>query len=266
MGCGQTLPPLSDYTMNGPYQTMTVNNTGPTGQTTDYTIVRPTMLGANGFKHPIATWGNGITTMPSYYPQLLASIASQGIVVIASNDSNDTAQELSAGLDWMVQQDSMPGDYQGVLDTKCLLTVGYSLGGGAAVNAGTHADVVAEISLHGVTGTSANMLHAPLLLTTSVTDTFVTPDGFVTPTYNNSVVQTFYATLQASGDPSNTGHLLPVGNGGPDLAGLIAWMRLWAFGDQDAKKYFWGPNALMCTGNYTCQTKMPGGQSQMTGF
>lgn len=238
-GCGQTLPPVSDYGANGPYPTTTVNNSGPDGM---YTVIRPTTLGANGFKHPPATWGNGITTTPSTYPGLLGAIASHGFVIVASNSTNVTAQLMTAGLDWLVAQNDTAGDFQGKLDTKCLVTIGYSLGGGAAVGAGSHANVVATVSMHGVTGNAA-ALHAPLLLFTSTMDTFVTASGFVTPTYNASTVQTFYATLTGAGD---AGHLTPVGSAGPERAPMVAWLRLWAYGDQAARKYFDGTDCVLC--------------------
>lgn len=219
------------------------DGTGPNGQ---YTVVRPTTLGENGFKHPIATWGNGITTTPSYYPALLQSIAALGIVVIASDSTSVTADLMTQGLDWMIQQNDQAGDYQGKLNTSCLITIGYSLGGGAAVTAGSHANVVTTVSFHGVQG-SSNTLHSPLLLITSDTDTFVVPAQFVTPTYNASVVQTFYATLSAAGDPSNYGHLIPV----LDVARYeqpvaLAWLRLFVYGDQSASPYFYGDTCTAC--------------------
>ncbi len=176
-----------------------------------------------------------------------------------------TAADMTGGLDWMVQQNTATGSYQGKLDTSCLVTIGYSLGGGAAVTSGSHANVVTTVSFHGVQG-SSNTLHAPLLLFTSTTDTFVTASGFVTPTYNASVVQTFYATLTAAGDPSNAGHLLPVSSTDPEYAPAIAWLRLWVYGDQGAKSYFWGSSATLCQSPWTCESKEPGGASQMSGF
>jgi hypothetical protein len=114
--------------------------------------------------------------------------------------------------------------------------------------------------MHGVTGT-ANLLHAPLLLITSETDTFVTPAGFVTPTYNLSTVQTFYATLSRAGDPGNLGHLIPV-DGGLSLittpeanlaerGAVIAWLRLWAYNDEGAKRYFYGDDCVLCRAPWT---------------
>lgn len=243
-GCGQTLPAITDYGAMGPFPTTTVNNSGPDG---NYTVIRPTTLGQNGFKHPLATWGNGITTTPALYPVLLSTIASQGIVVVASNSTSVTAQLMTAGLDWLVAQNAAAGDFQGKLDTKCLISIGYSLGGGAAVNTGSHADVVTTVSFHGLTGAS-NALHGPLLLFTSTQDTFVSAAQFVTPTFNQSTVQTFYATLTGAGD---AGHLTPINDAGPERAPAIAWLRLWVYGDQDAKKYFYGDDCILCKDPWT---------------
>jgi hypothetical protein len=226
----------------GPFPTTTVTNTGPDG---NYTVIRPTTLGENGFKHPPTMWGNGITTTPAAYVGLLGTIASNGFVVVASNSTNVTAQLMTAGLDWLVAQNDAPGDFQGKLNPTCLVSIGYSLGGGAAVNAGSHANVVTTVSFHGLTGNSA-ALHGPLLLFTSTTDTFVTAATFVTPNYNASNVQTFYATLSAAGDPSNLGHILPVGFGDPERAPMVAWLRLWAYGDAGAKPYFYGDSCTLC--------------------
>lgn len=251
---GSSMPPfVGDYSSDGPLLTKVVNNTGPDGQ---YTIYSPRTLGADGNKHPIATWGNGITTNPTYYPGLLGAAASHGFVVIASNSAAVTEQMMTAGLDWMIAQNDVPGEYQGKLNPTCLVTFGYSLGGGASVGAGAHENVVATVSMHGVTG-AANLLHAPLLLLTSETDTFVTPDLFVTPTYDLSRVQTFYGTLGAAGDPTALGHLIPV-DGGLALitpvqanlaerAAVIAWLRLWVYNDAGAEKYFYGNDCVLCS-------------------
>jgi hypothetical protein len=260
--CTQTLPAVTDYSQNGPFSTTSVANTGPDG---GYTTYQPATLGTNGFKHPIATWGNGVTTTSSNYAALLGAIASHGFVVVASNSTSVTAQEMTDGLDWMVQQNAQSGPYRANLDTRCLVTIGYSLGGGAAVDAGSHADVVTTVSFHGIAGDSA-ALRSPLLLFTSTTDTVAVAATFVTPTFDSSSVQTFYATLQSSGDPSNVGHLLPVGDGGPERAPAIAWLRYWVYGDQGARSYFWGSTATLCQSPWQCESKYAGGPAQTSGF
>lgn len=249
-GCGQSLPALpsvTDYEQDGPFGATVVQNTGPDG---NYTMYRPGTLGPSGFLHPPTTWGNGITTTPAAYDILLKTIASHGFVIIASNSTSVTAALMTSGLDWLVAQNDAPGELQGKLDTKCLVTIGYSLGGGAAVTAGSHADVITTVSMHGVQG-SSDALHAPLLLLTSETDTFVTAAQFVTPTYNASVVQTFYGTLSSAGDPNNYGHLIPINSAGPERGPVVAWLRLWAYGDPGAKQFFYGNDCVLCTSPWT---------------
>jgi hypothetical protein len=243
-GCqGLTIAPTSDYGAMGPYGAQTLNNTGPDGQ---YTLIRPQKLGESGTKHPIATWGNGITTTPSLYPGLLNTIASHGFVVIASNSTNVTAAMMTSGLDWLIQQNGS-GDLAGKLETKCAVTIGYSLGGGAAVGSGSHADVKATVSFHGLQGPAQN-LQGPLLLFTSTGDTFVTKSGFVEPCYRASTkVPTIMATL----NDTAASHLYPLGDAGNERAPAIAWLRLWVYGDQGGRKYFYGSDCLLCKPPWT---------------
>ena len=155
----------------------------------------------------------------------------------------------------MIAQNAASGVYQGKLNTTCLAAVGYSLGGGGAVGAGAHANVVVTVSLHGVLG-PANALHGPLLLTTSETDTVNVPSVMVTPTFMASTVQTFYGTISKAGDASNEGHIIPV-DGALALitdhtanlaerAVTVAWLRLWVYSDAGAKKYFYNDDCIAC--------------------
>ena len=241
---GTAFPAITDPTMNGSFPT-----NSPQGQAEgpDCEIHRPATLGENGFKHPPTMWGNGITTTPAAYVGLLGTIASNGFVIVASNSTNVTAPLMTAGLDWLVAQNDVPGDFQGKLDPSCLVSIGYSLGGGASVNAGSHENVVTTVSFHGLTGNSA-ALHGPLLLFTSTMDTFVSAAQFVTPTFDASTVQTFYATLSGTGD---AGHYTPINTGGPERAPAIAWLRLWVYGDQAARQYFDGADCILCKDPWT---------------
>jgi hypothetical protein len=81
-----------------------------------------------------------------------------------------------------------------------------------------------------------------------------------------SEVQTFYATL----DDATAGHLyvadtsanvicsggaaLGLGEcrGAPDeQAPTIAWLRLWVYGDQGARKFFYGDDCELCKSPWT---------------
>jgi hypothetical protein len=159
---------------------------------------------------------------------------------------------MTTGLDWLIAQDSQPGDLMGKLETQCAVTIGYSLGGGGAVNAGSHENIVATVSFHGLQGASAD-LEGPLLLLTSTADGFVTKSGYVQPCYDASTqVPTVLATLDVPGAPADfAGHLYPLNAAGEERAPAIAWLRHWVFGDQAARKYFFGADCLLCQSPWT---------------
>jgi hypothetical protein len=218
-------------------------------------MFRPTDLGT-GFKHPPATWGNGITTTPDAYVELLSTVASHGFVVIASNSTNVTAALVKSGLDWLVAQNDTAGDFQGKLVVACPSAIGYSLGGGAAVTAsGQLPNVKAIVSMHGLQATSAPNA-APLLLMTSTDDTFVTKSSNVAPTYTRASAQqpAIMATLDcpAAGMtaclsiPGLGGHAIPLDNAHGDRAPLVAWLRYWIYGDLGAKGFFFGSDCTLC--------------------
>ena len=163
---------------------------------------------------------------------------------------------VSAGLDWLAQQNDVPGDLQGKLDTSREATVGYSWGGGASIDAAFRPNVKCTVSIHGMpprNGTAFDRMHAPLLLTTSTGDTFVSAAQFVTPNYNKSTVQTFYATLDMP-----VSHIWVVdllGGMMEERAPVIAWLRLWLYEEEDPKKFFYGDSCLLCSSPWIYQRK-----------
>ena len=260
--------------MNGPFTAASAN--GSTGPNSAYTVVQPTTLGSlNGapFKHPIITWGNGYGTSPSSYATWLNLMATHGFVVIASNSSTDTGDDLSVGLDWMIEQNTVSGPYEGVLDTRCLFTVGHSLGGIAAINAGSHADVAATVVLHsgGIGGTVDSgaiaitpwALRGPVFVFISDTDGLCAPDTCAQVVFDDSDVQSFVADLTGS---NNDGHVIPITSPQLETPGAMAWLRLWAYGDQGGKAFFWGSNATLCASPWKCQSKQANGAPQSSGF
>jgi hypothetical protein len=260
------LPAVTDYGAPGPFADARMfTNEGPGN---NYTLFRPDgSLGQDGFKHPIATWGNGISTTPDQYAKTLALIASHGFVIIACNDTQAERPCLSAGLDWLVEQNGAAGALQGKLDTTREVTIGYSWGGGAAIDTADRPNVKATVSLHGMPPRGAaafQNMHSPLLLFTSTGDTFVSAAGYVTPNFEKSQVQTFYATLNDNG----AGHLYVVDEGAAvciggilglgacataieEQAPTIAWLRYWACDDQSAERFFFGDDCTLCTAPWT---------------
>jgi hypothetical protein len=273
------LPSVTDYAAQGPFDVKVISDAGPTGA---YYLFRPdATLGKDGFKHPIATWGNGISTTPDQYTKLLSHIASHGFVVIACPDTRAERACLHDGMEWLVQQNGAEGPLQGKLDTSKELTIGYSWGGGAAIDTADRPNVKATVSIHGMPprGQAAawSAMKSPLLLFTSTGDAFVTAQQYVTPNYNSSMVPTFYATLQ-----EDVGHLYPLDENsvgciagpivipqatGPcmsaaaEQAPTVAWLRLWACDDANAKQYFYGPDCTLCKSPWAAQSK-PGAAFQ----
>ena len=227
---------------SGTFQTMAVTGTGPDG---NYTIYRPTTLGENGFVHPPVAWGNGLGTVPSQYDALLSNVASNGFVVIANPGTGSDPQVVRQGLEWLLAQNDS-GEYAGKLAVDCAGTIGYSMGGGAAVGAGAHPAVKAVVSIHGLQDAS-EAVSGPLLLTTSDDDGFVTPDGYVQPCYDRSSVQPTIMAMYITGNtPSINGHLTPIGDGGQDADPMIAWLRYWLYGDQAQRHWFFGDDCTLC--------------------
>lgn len=249
------LPTPTDYAAPGPFaDAVMVTDTGPDG---NYTMFRPgDSLGENGFKHPIVSWGNGIMTTPELYEQTLTLIATHGFVIIGSNNTRVEEPDLSAGLDWLVEQNSVAGELEGKLDTSREATVGYSWGGGASIDAASRPNVKCTVSLHGMPPRQPDAfstMHSPLLLFTSTGDTFVSADQFVTPNFEKSTVQTFYATLDM--EVSHL-YILDV-NGGAleERAPTIAWLRLWLYGEESAEKFFYGDDCVLCQSPWSYQRK-----------
>jgi hypothetical protein len=264
-GTCETLPPSSDYGAPGPFADAKMF--AGSGPSNDYTLFRPdASLGRDGFKHPIVTWGNGIATTPDVYAKTLTFFATHGFVIIACNATQAERPCVSAGLDWLISQNDS-GPMAGKLDVSRELAVGYSWGGGAVIDVSDRPNIKATVSLHGMPPRESDAfqsMHAPLLLFTSTGDTFVSASGYVTPNYEQSTVQTFYATL----DDDTAGHLYVADEGASACLGAVlglgacgdalleraptvAWLRYWGCNDQKAKAFFYGEDCVLCRSPWT---------------
>ncbi len=221
---------------SGTFDVMTVTGTGPDG---NYTIFRPSTLGEGGFLHPPVAWGNGLGTTPDLYVSQLSDVASNGFVVIANPGTGSDPQVVRAGLEWLIAQGDS-GEYAGKLAKNCAGTIGYSMGGGAAVGSGSHPEVRAIVSIHGLQD-AADKASGPILLLTSEGDTFVTKMGFVQPCYDRSSVQPTILASHAAGD-----HLDPIG-ASEDWEPAVAWLRYWLYGDESKKAWFFGASCMLCS-------------------
>jgi Dienelactone hydrolase family len=243
------LPPITDYSAAGPFTTTTEANTGPGNV---YTIIRPQTLGQDGFLHAPIMFGPGTGMEVSAMRNFLSRIASHGFVIIGARLNGGPGNPASRmtmmnGLEWILQQNGVAGSvFQGKLDVKRAIAMGYSVGGTAAVEIGGHEAVATVVSIHGHTAMSA--LHGPLLQTSGTQDTVGLP--LQQATYMNSQVQTFLGIVSGAdhGYIQGTAGGVP---GGVETPAIIAWLRYWIYNDQGGKNYFYGDDCVMCKAPWT---------------
>jgi hypothetical protein len=237
---GSPLPPTTDYSAPGPFETTTDANAGPNGV---YTVFRPRTLGENGFLHAPIVFGPGIGMQATQLSSLLLSFASHGFVVVGTgvldggpNDPGNKS-DMENALNWILEQNDQPGIYQGKLDVTHAVSMGYSVGGTAAVEIGGHEAVATVVSIHGHTATAA--LHGPMLQTSGTADTVGLP--MQQKTFDQSQVQTFLGTVTGA----DHGYIQQ-NTGGVERPAIIAWMRYWIYNDTGARTYFWGDDCVLC--------------------
>jgi hypothetical protein len=236
----QALPPITDYTQEGPFATTMESNTGPGG---NFTIFRPDPLGADGFMHSPIIFGPGIITTPSNYRTLLTHLASHGFVTICANSltggpnapGNLTAMEM--GLDWLIAQNGEAGVFQGKLAVDRAVTMGYSIGSTASVQLSSHEAILTTVAIHG--HNTMGDPHGPVLLLTGTMD----------------VIDDVRRTLTTLEEAPAVLMALPIGHlnvltelsaSGRYLGPITAWLRYWVNGDDAAKSFFWGDGCEMC--------------------
>jgi len=248
---GSPLPPVMDYAAPGPFKTSTQAGTGPDGT---YTVIRPATLGADGFLHAPITFGPGTGMEVSQLSGLLERFASHGFVVIGRQLTGGprdavTRMRMTAGLDWIISQNSVAGSvFEGKLDVKRAVAMGYSVGGTGAVEIGGHEAIVTVVSIHG--HQAEGDLHGPLLLIGGTDDVMGDNRSWLAPTYEDSQVQTFFGTVVGA----NHGYIQGTVNGVPggvETPAMVAWLRYWIYNDQEAKKYFYGDDCVMCRSPWT---------------
>ena len=240
-GADSPLPPVTDYSEPGPFTTMAQQNVGP-GE--DYTVFRPETLGEDGFLHAPIIFGPGIGMQATALSDLLSSFASHGFVVVSVNVLNggpndpNNSSAMTIGLDWILEQNSQPGAYEGKLDMEHAVSMGYSVGGTAAVEIGGHEAVATTVSIHGHIASAA--LHGPMLQTSGTDDTIGRP--MQQQTFDMSNVQTFFGTVM------NADHgYIQRDAGGVERPAIVAWLRYWIYNDSGAKDHFFGDDCVLCT-------------------
>jgi hypothetical protein len=102
-----------------------------------FDLYYPKHLGANGFQHPVLTWGNGSFAKPSRYKYFLAHMASWGFVVIATEDENTgPGQTVLDGAIYLINANSTPASvFYHKLNIVQIGAFGHSQGATGAFNA-----------------------------------------------------------------------------------------------------------------------------------
>jgi hypothetical protein len=102
-----------------------------------FDLYYPTTLGANGFMHPILTWGNGSFASPLQYDYFLRHMASWGFVVIATEDQQTGAgQTIFDAANFMVHANGDPAStFFHKLNVNQVGAFGHSQGASGAGNA-----------------------------------------------------------------------------------------------------------------------------------
>ncbi len=102
-----------------------------------FDLYYPTNLGANGFVHPILTWGNGSFALPLQYDYFLRHMASWGFAVIATEDQQTgVGQTILDGANFLVHANSDPASiFFHKLNVNQIGAFGHSQGAGGAGNA-----------------------------------------------------------------------------------------------------------------------------------
>ena len=244
----RSFPPVADLSAEGPYGKARLDRTGPDG---NYTVFRPGTLAPNGLRNPIVSWGNGGLTTPLDYP-LLEHLASHGFVVIASNNILVNANQVRAGIDWILAQNNASSSpfYQ-KLDVDHVAGVGYSNGGLATYGAADHPALDTLVIISGAnvnaTARTTNMpkLHTPVAYLCTAD---AASRGNCAADYAVVDEPAFFGVMNGSGHTDVT-TLLGLAKD-PIIERLnvatLAWLRFQLMDDASQRSMFLGASCGLC--------------------
>jgi hypothetical protein len=127
------------YYAKGSWQVAPVGHACCDSKGNKFDLYYPSPLGANGFHHPILTWGNGSFGNPQGVGLFLTHMASWGFVVIATEDPTTGAgQTILDAAKFLIKANADPTSiFFQKLDTSQVGAFGHSQGGGGGINAMT---------------------------------------------------------------------------------------------------------------------------------
>jgi hypothetical protein len=210
-----------------------------------YTIFRPACM-KDGEKYPVITWGNGTCGQTGGYASLLATLASHGFVIVASNSRFTDAgnKEMLRALDLAQSLNDDPNSlYYQRLDMDKVGAMGHSQGASATANAASDPRVKSIILYNGprsgtkpflaVSGdrdiggvTAANLADAVAMSTQPAAWLF------------------YHQVLETGGNV--TGHLTLMEQPERMIEPTVAWWKYMLNDDAEAKKLFVGDGCGLC--------------------
>lgn len=211
-----------------------------------YTVFRPACM-KPGEKYPVITWGNGTCGQSGGYATLLATLASHGFVVFASNSrwTDQGTMEMLRALDFAkaANEDKDSVFYQ-KLDLDKVGAMGHSQGASATFHAASDPRIKSIILWNGGAGDPAK----PFLSVSGERDvTMATPASMATAV--NGATEPgawlFYHQVLLTGG-NVTGHLTLMEQGERVTEPTIAWWKYQLNGDEEAKKMFVGKDCGLC--------------------
>lgn len=234
------------YTAEGPWATTSLTASAP--GTPGVLVVYPEDLGANGYDHPVLTFGTGTILEPDPCGLTeqnggpFSHFASWGYVLVCANTGfSGSGNEILSAAQWLVDQDSNPNSaFFDNLDTSKVGAIGGSQGAAGVVNAMTQSDglitstyawaLVDPWALAAVSTPVPNFAQVqdPLFFASGTTDGFTSQES----------QQDYYDEV-----PGPAGKAALVGNGhegGADTSYAVAWFKYTLEGDQFARSAFAG--------------------------
>jgi hypothetical protein len=254
-GSSAAFPSVSDYTARdggfGP--ALATRNTGDAALGTDRVAVfRPAAAkyGQGGVRHPIIVWGNGYTNTVDIWQGFLGRLATYGFVVVAPEQTQVTAAQMNAAIDYVLRlADDPAGGDCGRIDTTKIGSTGYSLGGAGAISVGSNARITSTFFF--ASNGNVKNLKAPWGVVGGDADTTFNWTA-ISSAVTGSTQPAFGAAL--AGIDHNR-----VAGSAKAQEGLIGWMRWRFMGDQAGHDMFVGASCNLCTDSaFSGVVKTPG--------
>jgi hypothetical protein len=221
----------------GPWAVSTGTASAP--GTPGVTLYYPTNLGADGFDHPIITFGNGTSLTCEHEAPHQRHLASWGYAVVCANSGwTGSGVEILAAAEWLIDQDANPSSvFFDQLDTSKVGATGGSQGASGAVNAMIQSGGAISSTLAVALTDPWIHIWGPPPDMTQVDDPLLFMSGTTDGLTSQAQQQTYYNQVPG---PAAKAAAVGVGHDWPAsfYGYMTAWFRYTLEGDQFARRAF----------------------------